>query len=145
MDRVVISMMATTMAITVEGETMSLIAFRLTPLDRACEFKILGMKEGQINRSWEGHYSFKASNGVMVKSADSPDIIITPEAMCLYLRGLNRDLDSHIVKETFDDNYQRDEFIEKVKSALKEWADKGGFREATVEEDVSENAHVYTY
>lgn len=124
---------------------MSLIAYRLQPLSKACEFEILSMDEKQIYRGGGSvyfYYYFKASNGVVVKSSDYP--YISEDGLTVSLRGNVPAKDFRIAMNHFPSDKSRDEFIERVNEALKEWAEGGGFGE-TPEKTHHRSPYIHTY
>lgn len=114
-----------------------MIKFSLVPLDETCVFQILEMDEDQRHTDTEGHWrDYYASNDVIVRSnAYCPWLHYSPEPAAMYdsgpgivcLRGALTSFDNRAFLLRFPSNTERDKFMERVREALREWAQNGGF------------------
>ena len=102
------------------------LVYRLIPLEGACVFQVLEMDEWQRSGESDPEFKFVASNGARVLSARHLEL---ERGGCtrVFLRGENKDQDFEPACATFADNLERDEYIEKVHAALREWHEAGGF------------------
>ena len=92
---------------------------RFVKFEKALAMQVLEMDERfrKISESFICSIH-NTDSGFFVKSLNTP--FMTDES--IYLWGIRHLTDYRIVTRTFHDNFERDEYLEKAISALKDWA-----------------------
>lgn len=104
---------------------MSMIKYELTPFHKGCVFRVIKMDSYQVCKEREPRV-FVASNGVEVKSRHAPMLLSEGSGeVCLW--GDSKSERHRKDYTTFHSNEERDNFMERVHVALKEWSENGGF------------------
>lgn len=94
------------------------IKLRLVKFEKAIAIQVL---EQDLRYLSDGpRPSFEASNGFSIRSDEGPDVCVDT----LYLRGDDRSMDLDVETRHFVSNSERDAYVDRMTTALREWAEK---------------------
>jgi len=96
------------------------IKCRLEVWGQKLMFQILDMDNRFRSRNGRGYPSYHTGNGWRIGSAYSPEISVRDKD--LYLRGRSRESDLEIVSHSFSTQLKAEQARDKIKEALKDWA-----------------------
>jgi hypothetical protein len=105
------------------------IKLKIAKMEKAVAIQILEMDE-RFRRQYDFQKTnlFRASNGWLIGSAKFSELYA--KSPIIYLRGLDKETDDKVLVRYFNDNNERDETIESLMVALKEWSENWeGFKE----------------
>jgi hypothetical protein len=103
---------------------MNKLKYRLIKLEKALVFQVLEQDERfRCPSSGSTSPAFNASNGVRVRSNDTPTLVASESTITeIYLRGHSRSNDYFPAQLRFSDNNSRDNAAVMIARALQEWA-----------------------